>query len=104
VNFATSCYKAFALGERANLESRFELFNTFSQTGWKGVSTGCNSGNFGQTSDSRDRPIGRAASASNPSGFQLRRGVLCLTHLFLWPVALRSPPERQWNEGEAVCV
>jgi hypothetical protein len=40
VNFTTSLYKSFALGERAHFELRFESFNTFNHSEGNSLNTG----------------------------------------------------------------
>lgn len=52
-----SLYKNFAFGERAHLQLRFESFNTFNHTNFKGVSSSLGSGSFGEITSAHDPRI-----------------------------------------------
>jgi hypothetical protein len=54
VNFTTSLYKSFAIGERAHFELRFESFNTFNHTQFNSINTTMGNGNFGQVTTTWD--------------------------------------------------
>ena len=54
VNFTTSLYKSFAIGDRAHFELRIESFNTFNHTQWNSMSTTAGSSNFGQITSTWD--------------------------------------------------
>jgi len=53
-NFTTSLYKTFSFTERANLQMRFESFNTFNHTEFNNLGTNFGSGNFGQPTNTWD--------------------------------------------------
>jgi hypothetical protein len=57
VNFTTSLYKSFAVGEESRFELRFESFNTFNHAEFNTVSTTLGSGNFGQVSSAWDARV-----------------------------------------------
>jgi hypothetical protein len=48
VDFTTSLYKSFALGERAHFEFRAETFNTFNHAEFSSIDVGNNDGNYGK--------------------------------------------------------
>lgn len=54
VNFTTSVYKSFAVGEGAHFDLRFESFNTFNHAEYNGISSTLGSGNFGQVDSTWD--------------------------------------------------
>jgi hypothetical protein len=54
VNFTTSLYKTFALGERAHIEFRAESFNTFNHTEFNNLNAQLGNGQFGQLTGTWD--------------------------------------------------
>jgi hypothetical protein len=53
-NFNTSLYKTFSFTERANLQMRFESFNTFNHTEFNNLGASFGNGNFGQPTNTWD--------------------------------------------------
>ena len=54
VNFTTSLYKSFAMGERAHFEFRAESFNTFNHTQFNSIDVNNSDGNYGKSTSTWD--------------------------------------------------
>ena len=54
VNFTTSLYKSFAVGERAHFEFRAESYNTFNHTQFNGIGNTLGGSNYGQVDSTWD--------------------------------------------------
>ena len=54
INFTTSVYKSFALGERSHFEFRAESFNTFNHTEFNNIGTSTGGGNYGKATSTWD--------------------------------------------------